>query len=119
MLHKVRQAAAGVTPGLFEKRLTAQVAIAGVTYSDMITLLELYGAEYQDDLKEMVDAMSATQLDMLMLDCILVKNVAVKSYNEPRTPAVLLAAATHYGVDIDELHSAYPGDVLATVDKEA
>ena len=106
-LHKVRETAAKVLPGIFELRLIAQVAIDGVAYIDKGTLLALYDAEDADDLKAKVGRMPHHELTALLLDCALVDSVRMLSYGKPDAPTQLLAAAKQYGVDVDVVRKAY------------
>ena len=112
-LHKVREAAASVQSSIFELRLIAQVTIAGVAYIDRETLLALYGVADIDDLRDTASRMSPTGLTTLLLDCALVKNVRKLSYGKPETPEQLLTAAAQYGVDVEDVRSAYPAETAA------
>ena len=109
-LHKVREAASKVLPGIFELRLIAQVAIDGVAYIDKGTLWALYDAEDADDLKAKAGRMSHPELTVLLLDCALVDSVRMLSYGKPDAPTQLLAAAKQYGVDVDAVRKAYQAE---------
>lgn len=122
-LHKVREVAARVlTGGIFELRLIAQVAMAGVAHCDKSVLLALYGAEDMDELKGKAGRMSSKELNTLMLDCALVNNVRVYGFGKTRAPEPMLAAATQYGIDIEAVRQAYapemPGAAHADADAE-
>lgn len=109
-LHKVRETASKVLPGIFELRLIALVAIDGVAHHDRGVLLALHEVENVNDLKDKVGRMSQEELNMLMLDCALVSNVRAYNYGEPRAPQQMLAAAAQYGVDVEDVRSAYPAE---------
>lgn len=110
-LRKVREAAIQALPGVFEQRLIAQVMLNSVAYFDMPTLLALHNAADRDALEKEVFGMSLTQLDTLMLDCVLVKHVRVFGYGKPEAPQQMLAAAAQYGVDVEAVRSAYPPEM--------
>ncbi|WP_029524840.1 ParB/RepB/Spo0J family partition protein [Polaromonas glacialis] len=109
-LRKVRETATRVGMGMFELRLIAQVAIAGVAYKDRDTLLALHDAEDIEALRDKAGRMSHNELNALLLDCALVDHIRAFSYGKPEAPAALLAAATQYGVEIDDVRSAYPAE---------
>ena len=109
-LRKVRETASRVRTGVFELRLIAQVAIAGVAYKDRDTLLALHEAEDIEALRDKAGRMSHNELNALLLDCALVGQIRTFGYGKPEAPAALLAAATQYGVEVDDVRSAYPAE---------
>lgn len=121
-LQKVRETAARVLHGIFEQRLIAQVAIAGVAHNDKGILMALYSVEDIQDLKNKVASMSSGQIDTLLLDCALVNNVHTYGHGNPPAPEPMLAAATQYGVDVEAVRQAYapemPGAAHADADAE-
>ena len=96
--------------GMFELRLIAQVAIAGVAYKDRDTLLALHDAEDIEALRDKAGRMSHNELNALLLDCALVDHIRAFSYGKPEAPAALLAAAAQYGVEVEDVRSAYPAE---------
>ncbi|MDH6185319.1 ParB/RepB/Spo0J family partition protein [Polaromonas sp. CG_23.6] len=111
-LRKVRETATRVSTGVFELRLIAQVAIAGVAYKDRDTLLALHDTKDIEALRIKAGRMSHKELNALLLDCALVDHVRAFSYGKPEAPAALLAAATQYGVEVEDVRSAYPVETV-------
>lgn len=99
LLARVRAAAALVPRTALDLQLIAQVAWAGVEYSERQTLASLHGFSHQGELEERIGEMDVDALGLFCLDCALIDNVAVESYRLKETPDNLLRAAAHYGVD--------------------
>ena len=106
LLQQVRQASAGRERTVFELRLVAAAALAGVPWASRHLLCELHGVKNPDQLKKLVDTLGAASLTQLLLDCILVDHVIVEAYDPDTKPGPLLALAEHYGIDAKAVMAA-------------
>lgn len=96
LMHQVRAAAAGQPRGLVDLRQVCELAIQGVEYNARQRLAALWDCKHERDIK--LGSMTAEQLTQLLLDCVIVRNTTVYSYQLERRPEALIEAAHHYGV---------------------
>ena len=98
----------------FELRLIARYCIDQLEHADLQVLLELYQARSLDTLRQCIDHLSPDACARLMLDCVLVVNCGGDDHwSMQQQPEALLAAAAHYGVDIDAARRAGQPDAAA------
>jgi ParB/RepB/Spo0J family partition protein len=109
MLVKVREAVARSERSAFDMGLIARVAIDGVGWEDRIVLAQLWGCKDHVALAKKVGSMSAADLTLLMVDCALVDGVQVQAHSLNQKPEGLLAAAEHYGVDLQVVRDEVSG----------
>lgn len=103
ILNAVRAAAQSTDRSAFDLQLVAHVAFAGVDYYDRGLLASLYGGGSRDDVHKRIGSMGAAEVAMFALTCALVQDVHTHTGNFKRMPAPLLAAAKHYGIDVDAI----------------
>lgn len=106
LLQAVRAATAGRDRDVFELRMVAAAALAGVQYEDRATLCQLHGVKEPEALKKRIDTLDAAGLTQLLLDCVLVDNVQPTFHNVGAKPGPLLALASHYGIDAQAVMQA-------------
>jgi hypothetical protein len=102
----VRTAIAGAERSAFDLRLVAHTAFNGVDYRDRDTLARHHGFEAREALTEGLDKMSLPEITLFVIDCALVRKVQVDYYDLKSQPETLLAAAAHYGVDVEQVRRA-------------
>jgi hypothetical protein len=105
LLGEVRRAAAGQGRSAFDLRMVARVAVQGVGWQQRNLLALMHGAKDVDALAKKIDGLPVEDLTTLMLDCALVQSVVVDAYDNDK-PVDLLAAAAHYGVDVERITAA-------------
>lgn len=101
-LQRVRAAARSAERSTFDLRLTLGMLLEWLDDNDAgETLEQLHGCSLQA-LDGQLEKMTANELGLLLLDCVMVEGVAVDSWSLDEEPKALLAAAAHYGVDLAE-----------------
>jgi ParB/RepB/Spo0J family partition protein len=111
-LLQVRDRVVATERSLFDLRLLASVALAGVEYGDKALLKDLCGYAEWQDLEDSIQTRSADQVSCLMVDIALVREAQADAWDlqNDRNPATfLLAAAAHYGVDVDQVRAEVTG----------
>lgn len=98
----VRAAAHDQPRGEFDLGMVARAMVDRLPHDDLSVLLHLYAMGTIDVLRDAIETMEPADLGRLLLDCAMAEDVACDQWNYDRTqPAALLAAAAHYGVDIE------------------
>lgn len=100
LLHQVREAISRTERSAFDLSLVARTTLAGVNYQSKGVLAKLWNCGGTDALEKRLGSMSVPDLTLLMMDCALVDDVNVGFHNADHDPEALLAAAKHYGVEV-------------------
>jgi ParB/RepB/Spo0J family partition protein len=102
LLAAVRRAAAGQPLSTQVLQLVVAAAVRGVDYEARSTLATLHECKTFEQLEKKVGQLPVDRLTTLLLDCALVDNVKADGYRADK-PSALLAAAKHFGVDVDAI----------------
>jgi ParB/RepB/Spo0J family partition protein len=102
VLSAVRAAAAGAQLSVQVLQLVVVAVVKGVDYENRALLAQLHDCKRFEDLEKKVGQLPADQLTTLLLDCALIDGVKVNAWR-PEKATGLLAAAKHYGVDVDQV----------------
>lgn len=107
---QVRERMATADRNAFDLRLIAEALLVEVDYYAKESLAKLWGAKDIQVLQRRLDGFDMQQLAQLALDCALVGDLTVHSYSLDKNPLALLAAAAHYGVDVDQVRAQFDGE---------
>lgn len=108
LLDAVRAAAKATPRSTFDLRLIVETMLSRLQWDTQDLIGELYQVEDDEDgesisevLKRRLETMTADQLALLALDCLLVRDVRCSHhYYIDDKPEILMAAAKHYGVKV-------------------
>ncbi|MCR5864678.1 ParB/RepB/Spo0J family partition protein [Aquincola sp. J276] len=108
LLDAVRAAAKAAPRSMFDLRLIVETMLNRLQWDTQELIGELYQVDDDEDgdsisevLKRRLDTMTADQLALLALDCLLVRDVECRHvYHLDHKPEILMAAAKHYGVKV-------------------
>ena len=91
--------------GEFDLRLIAQCLWLRLQWPGKKFMADLYGVSDPNQLDARIAAMTVTELTVLLMQCALACEVAPHEYEIDREPQHLIAAAQHYGIDIDQVRA--------------
>lgn len=118
VLEEVRDCMEDTERTAFDLRLIVGAMLASVDYQSRQQLVKICGGGTFEKLQQGVGKLDMKQLALLALDCALVDDLLVNSYALERKPITLLAAAAHYGVDVDQVRRQVAGEASVAVQEE-
>ena len=118
LLEEVRGRMEDAERSAFDLRLIVGWMLANVEYQSRKHLVEICGGGTFEKLQQGAAKLDMKQLALLALDCALVDDLLVNSYALERKPEALLAAAAHYGVDVDQVRRQAEGEASAAAQVE-
>lgn len=89
----------------FDLRLIAQQLWIELAWQSKQVLASVYGVSDPAQLDKRIDKMTTDQITVFLMQCALASDVWVAHYQLDRKPEHLLAAAEHYGIDVDQVRA--------------
>ena len=89
----------------FDLQLVAQAAWRGIEWYERKLMAELWGFKSEHELDKRIGQMDLQQLTLFVMDCALVPDCLVEPYTLHQKPTILLQAAKHYDIDVDQVRA--------------
>lgn len=105
VLKDIRDQILGRDRDAFDLQLVAQAAWRGVSWQCRNLMAELWGFKNEDQLDKKIGQMDLQQLTLFVMDCAIAPDCVVNHYELNAKPTTLLAAAKHYGIDVDQVRA--------------
>lgn len=105
VLDAITAAMATTARDAFDLQLLARTAWAGVDWHGQRLMAKLLGAEDVIEVRKAIGQMDVPSLTLFAMRCSLISQVAVQVHELRHEPTDLLAAAAHYGVDVEAIRA--------------
>lgn len=123
LLDRVRAKMRTTERSTFDLQLLAQVAYAGVNWSDRELLAALWDFpdDECEDLEPRIATLTLGDLTQFAMDCALIRDVKLRDvyFADKDAPDALLSAAAHYGIDAADIGSTPPTAARAQIEPRA
>lgn len=112
LLLRVREAQETQPRNAFDLLAIVRHVFDALNWQFQEAVSRVWGEKDSEVFEKRLGSMNAADLTRLLLDCTLIKDVHVNSYNMDRPCTVLLAAARHYGVNVKAARASSPESLL-------